>query len=113
MTRKIVATALIFVSAFHFAPAVAAENLARQEVSYRDLELTSADGQKTLEGRIRRAARIVCGGGEKDLSADIRNRRCRQAAIAGAQPQIMLALARARMRSADAGSQAIVMNTLR
>jgi len=113
MNKEIVSAVLLSVSAFQFTPASAQSDVSRQVVTYRDLNLTSVAGQKALDARVRRAARIVCGDDDKDLGIAMYNRKCRQKAIAAAQPQIMVAMAKARVRTADAGSQTVVLNTLR
>ena len=58
-------------------------------VSYADLDLSDPRGQKTLEKRIKRAARKVCGSTNLkevgSLSRVAENRNCYESAIAGAQ----------------------------
>jgi UrcA family protein len=68
-----------------------AANSAR--VFHADLNLASAAGRKTLDGRIRRAARGLCldhrvAGVERAMAG----RACMVKAIASAQPQIELAV---------------------
>lgn len=62
MTRIFViataAASLIAAAAPSFAAEAAGKSIA---VSYKDLDLASIDGQKTLERRINKAARTVCG----------------------------------------------------
>ena len=43
-------------------------------VQYRDLDLASADGQRTLETRLDRAARNVCGMDEHTVGTRLPNR---------------------------------------
>lgn len=113
MNKEIITAVLLSVSAYQFTPAAAQEDLRTQAVSYRDLDLNSTIGQNTLDARVRRAARVVCGDDDRDLGVTMTNRKCRQAAMTRARPQMMLAMAKARIRSADAGSQTVVLNILR
>lgn len=59
-------------------------------VSYGDLNLRTASGVETLNGRVRRAAKQVCGisNGTEPLYAEMNGRTCWRAAVADAQPQI-------------------------
>ena len=60
-------------------------------VTYSDLNLDSAAGQKTLERRIEKAAREVCGqwaGGTRNLRSDMAARACFEKAKAGAGAQV-------------------------
>ncbi|MFM9852714.1 MAG: UrcA family protein [Sphingomonadaceae bacterium] len=83
-------------------PAFAADD-ALPSISIRtaDINLTTADGIKQLNGRIRRAARMVCGDsdGHRDLNANIAFDRCVVLAISQAQaavePKIAAANAKA------------------
>jgi UrcA family protein len=52
-----------------------ADEITRQ-VSYADLDLSTADGQKTLEQRIEVAVREVCGPSGRDLGAMARRAEC-------------------------------------
>lgn len=67
------------------------------DVGFRDLDLSQESGVATLDRRVRHAARQVCGNIDmRDLAQTIRVDSCRKAAIAGAAPQIQLAVAAAR-----------------
>jgi UrcA family protein len=66
-------------------------------VSYADLNLASATGQRTLENRIVRAARIVCVYDDsRDTDLAIEVNACRSDAVAGAQPAYTAAVNAAR-----------------
>lgn len=63
-------------------------------VSYADLNLGSSSGLKTLEGRVRRAAKKLCVDRRvDDLEREMAGRACISAALASAQPQIEQAMA--------------------
>jgi UrcA family protein len=55
-------------------------------VRYADLDLSKAEGAKTLEGRIARAANVACGGrpDSRDLNQIRFFEACRKAAISKA-----------------------------
>jgi UrcA family protein len=58
-------------------------------VTFRDINLASAEGQATLQSRVRRVARSICTTtGFKELAREIDERACRVAAVESAQPQI-------------------------
>ena len=66
-------------------------------VRYADLDLTSDVGAQTLQTRISRAARAVCGSADiRDLPAMGDVQHCRQVALSGAAPQVEVAIAQAR-----------------
>jgi UrcA family protein len=55
---------------------------AQKAVSYADLNLASAAGAKSLEARVRNAAKQVCGvGTARDLSTIAATERCYDAAV--------------------------------
>jgi UrcA family protein len=55
---------------------------AQKAVSYADLNLASAAGAKSLETRVRNAAKQVCGvGTARDLSTIAATERCYDAAV--------------------------------
>ncbi len=64
LSKGLFAAAAIAVTATGFSASASAQNRTTRtvEVSYADLDLTSADGQATLDGRIKGAVRQVCGG---------------------------------------------------
>ncbi len=77
------------------APAFAAD-LPTVEVRYADLDLKSADGAKSLQARVQRAAARVCGvQGVVDLRTRVDANKCATIAVAKAMPQVELALANA------------------
>jgi len=66
-------------------------------VSFADLDLRTADGVQRLHSRIHHAARAICGQpGIRDLKAMRETDNCRRVALAGAVPQVELAVAQAR-----------------
>ncbi len=66
-------------------------------VSYRDLDLTSREGQKALAGRVHAAAVRVCGPSPyfSDLASRDVYRECIRDALSGAQGQMREAIASA------------------
>lgn len=67
-----------------------------REVRIADLDLTTAQGQQTLDARLDSAARASCGApGSRSLQALAAHRRCREAALAAARPQADRAVAAA------------------
>lgn len=67
-------------------------------VQTRDLLLSSPQGVRTLNRRVSRAARHVCGEAVGDDIYFVAARRtCVRAAIAAAQPQILYAIQRDRL----------------
>lgn len=94
MTFTAVALAASAVSAFS-APAFAAD-APTAEVRYSDLSLTTAEGAKLLKARVERAARRICGTrGVVDLNERGNAKQCYRVAVAGAMPQVELAVAHA------------------
>lgn len=74
-------------------------------VSYRDLDLATSAGEKTLNRRVRGAVRIVCS--EPVPGRNLRrDTLCHNFAWGGARPQIALAVMRAR-EIASTGTSAI------
>ena len=70
---------------------------AQKAVSYADLNLTSAAGAKSLETRIRNAAKQVCGiGTAQDLAAAAAADRCYDAAITEASARMQQVISSAR-----------------
>ncbi|EIZ78406.1 hypothetical protein WSK_3025 [Novosphingobium sp. Rr 2-17] len=57
-TTTAIAAAAICTAALFASPAAYAKSV---EVSYADLDLTTAEGQKALDRRLNRAARSACG----------------------------------------------------
>lgn len=69
------------------APAVAAEAPRAATVVTRDLNLASAHGRATLDGRIKQAARSVCTNGHGDYRARVEAARCARNAVIAARAQ--------------------------
>lgn len=89
-------TLVLAAAAFAAVPALAQETTVSMKVAYGDLDLGSAAGAATLNGRIKAAVRQVCGTGSSRSLAEFQSiHRCRVAARASALPQVNLALARA------------------
>ncbi len=81
-------------------------------VSYDGLDLSSSEGRKMLEVRIKRSINMVCGRvvDSNLLREQARIRQCRRDAWAGTQPQMVRAVEVAMRRRhaadlADTGSQ--------
>jgi UrcA family protein len=93
-TAFALAAALVSVPSF---AAPAADGMSTS-VRFGDLDLTTDAGATALHNRIKSAARAVCGGeiDQRDLTAVRIGQACRQVAMAGAEPQMQLALANAR-----------------
>ncbi|MEO9600104.1 UrcA family protein [Parasphingorhabdus sp.] len=74
-TKTICAAAAFAVTATGFSAGANAQNRIERSavVSYADLDLTSADGQSALQGRLKRAVRKVCGGFNSKSLADIQD----------------------------------------
>jgi UrcA family protein len=66
---------------------------ASEIVSYADLDLSTPAGIKTLDGRIGRAVRKVCGKAYMDLATSSNVRRCRKETLASVNHQRSQALA--------------------
>lgn len=62
--KSLFAAAAVAVTAVGFSASANADNrtVRTAEVSFADLDLTSANGKATLNGRIKGAVRQVCGG---------------------------------------------------
>ncbi len=103
MNKAILMSALFAVSLVSLPPAFASDEIvSTRNVRYGDLDLGTEGGKKTLEQRIRRAAKAVCGGetGRSDWQTFSANQKCRQIAIANSRPQVMLAMAKSARRVA-------------
>lgn len=61
-TTRTILTTLAAAGLLASSPALAGDNETMSiEVSYRDLDLSTADGQRTLERRLHAAAEKICG----------------------------------------------------
>ena len=87
-------------------PALVDEDRLTRSVGFRDLDLASAAGQKTLLRRVSGAVRFVC----RPAGDFIEESTCHSYAWRGARPQIALALDQA--RNAPALAQA-TLSTIR
>lgn len=80
-------------------PAAQAQTLSRS-VPTRDLDLATHHGVRTLQHRVSAAAGRICRVSVSDLIYLMAAQQaCRRQAIAGAQPQILSAVAQARSRA--------------
>ena len=87
-------------------PAIDDEGRLTRSVGFRDLDLASAAGQKTLIRRVAGAVRFVC----RPAADFLEESSCQNYAWRGARPQIALALDQA--RNAPALAQA-TLSTIR
>ena len=77
MHKPSIALALAAMATFA-APVYAASSASESvSVTYRDLDLTTEEGQKALEGRLDKAAREVCGINETRTGTRIASRDAR------------------------------------
>ena len=83
------------------------EDFVVRRVSYADLNLASAPGERTLNRRVAGAVMDVCNEAVGGNSTDLVYRDCATGAWQGARPQISLALQRAH-EIATTGSSSIV-----
>ena len=73
----------------------AAPVLAQQQsvgVQYSDLDLSSPEGQETLDRRIDRAARNVCGAGDTDMGTRVKSSAVRSC-VKNAKKQVRAQIA--------------------
>jgi UrcA family protein len=76
--------------------AIAGDGLAREAVSYADLDLSSSEGMRTLNARIKSAVNNVCGNATRtDLRSLQAEANCRDAASKGAAAKVHALQARA------------------
>jgi UrcA family protein len=67
-------------------------------VSYRDLDLGTVEGLRTLDGRVSRVVSQLCfEGGFKDLAERVDQRQCQEFATSMAQRDVQAAAERARL----------------
>ena len=115
MLKAMPAFAALVVAAAFVTPTVsqaAGSNSFR--VSYADLNLASDVGQRALQGRITRAARVVCVFEDsRQLDLAIATNLCRSDAISRAQPAYEEAVAAARHGTVTVGGAAALIVTSR
>jgi UrcA family protein len=94
MIKTLVSVALA-AAALAATPAAAQETVSSQTlVAYGDLNIGSSAGRATLDGRIRAAARVVCGVAQAPGIAEYNTlKACRQSAISAANAQVEQVLA--------------------
>jgi UrcA family protein len=95
--------ALATIALFASVPA-AAQGPSQVRVAYGDLDLTSDAGQETLNKRIRGAVKRVCSPIGASAAGHRQHQACRREALAGAQSQMRIAVAKAGERKALATS---------
>lgn len=94
MFKTLASAALAAAAAFAAVPA-SAEAPTKIMVSYADLDLASAGGSAALEGRIKQAARHICGSEQAPGLVEAEMvRKCRADVISSARPQLSAALSR-------------------
>ncbi|MFM9976675.1 MAG: UrcA family protein [Sphingomonadaceae bacterium] len=100
MTNKaIIACACLFSATFTTSAFAQGETVTRR-VSYADLDIMTKAGAATLDRRIARAIRDVCGENSmRDVSQMRREQRCRRSAESAVRPQLDTAFAAARIRA--------------
>ncbi|MEA3389000.1 UrcA family protein [Sphingobium sp. CCH11-B1] len=80
-----------------------------REVHFGGLDLSHQQGLATLNARIARAAREVCGGqSHGDLRQMQAQRNCYRTALESTRPQVELAVAKARTGQRYAGDPAVI-----
>ena len=101
MLRTVTAFAALLVASTLVVPTVSqAMEPNSVRVSYADLNLTSDFGQRTLERRIVRAAKVVCVfDDDRDTNLAIETNACRTGAIADARPAFEAAINNAKRGS--------------
>lgn len=88
MIKTLLLAMLATTTLFTLAVPAHAGDAPQRRVSYADLDLGSAAGRATLDGRIKRAVRDVCPAEDHALSALRASADCREDAMAGANTQI-------------------------
>ena len=87
--RRIHSFRAALVTAATLAAAQAASAQDGVAVSYRDLDLAQPEGIVALQGRLRAAARTVCGAPEREeVAAHFARRDCHQQSIARAMREL-------------------------
>jgi UrcA family protein len=80
------------------------------KVSYADLDLRRASDVEQLNARVHRAATNLCiNPNERELGRLILGRECRKAALEGAKPQVLAAIANAGQQLAQASSITVAL----
>ena len=89
---------------------VAPSDVVRRDISYSGLDLTSVDGQRNLNGAVRRGINSLCTEANEDLETSVAHRfsmiNCGHRAWGQARPQIARAIQRSQELAAN-GSSAI------
>lgn len=107
LTKGFFAAAAIAVAATGFSASASAQNRTVKSVtvSYADLDLTSADGQSSLDGRIKGAVRQVCGSyNSKDLGDTLDHRGCTKEAKLSAKRAKVSLIAKAQAGTLSEGA---------
>jgi UrcA family protein len=94
LTKAIAAFAILAAGGTATAQTATGADAPTVVVSYADLDLGSAAGRDTLNGRIHAAATRICiEEGRHSLAQELAQRRCRSTALASAQSGVELAIA--------------------
>lgn len=97
--KNVIACACLF-SATVSSSAFAFDEVEMRRVSYADLDLTTKAGAATLDRRVQRAIREVCGeASSRDVNLMLREKRCRTNALRTVRPQMDTAFAAARVKA--------------
>ncbi len=110
LSKGLFAAAAIAVTATGFSASASAQNRITRsvEVSYADLDLTSADGQETLDGRIKGAVRQVCGGYDSKSLKDMADHKgCVQEAKMSAKRAKVSLIAKAEAGTLGKGAMVV------
>lgn len=106
ITRTILAVSLAATTLSLGSVPAAAGSLSKAQVSYTDLDLNSDAGASELRTRIRRAAQSLCVAQDvRPLSEVLDGMRCRRDALAQAETQFRVVLARARSERTQAAAE--------
>lgn len=88
------------------APSLAQEEVRREIVNYRDLDLSREQGVAALERRVKRAARRVCQVHGIELWERIQRSACIKRATLDANEQVIRAVSRAREKAVRGNASA-------
>jgi UrcA family protein len=96
MNKAAFASIVAIVTLINTAPASAAQSVSRSvSIVYDDLDLGNQSDLDTLDARLKKAVKEVCGNADNRRLDDVADmNRCRDAALASAARQRTIALAR-------------------
>lgn len=112
MSKMMCMLAAVGASAALIQPTVAnAQDTRSVVVSYGDLNLSSPAAVKTLDGRIKSAARDLCGtNGSRDMIGNQLESSCNSAAVASAKPAFDAAVRAARAKVTVIGAATLTVS---